>query len=45
MDISAVPNPFQGVLPGVFEDSDQTQLTLVDGVRPFPFLLFSIFWY
>ncbi|KAK4058742.1 hypothetical protein OIO90_000186 [Microbotryomycetes sp. JL221] len=31
LDISAVPNSFQGLNPGMYEDSNETQLRLVDG--------------
>lgn len=31
LDISAVPNPFQGVNVGAYEDAQQTQLRLIDG--------------
>ncbi|KAM0792425.1 hypothetical protein ACM66B_005102 [Microbotryomycetes sp. NB124-2] len=31
IDISAVPNAFQGIQPGTYEDSNETQLRLLDG--------------
>lgn len=31
MDISAVPNPFEGVNQGVFEDANQAELRMLDG--------------
>lgn len=31
LDIASVPNPFQGINPGVYEDSGQEQLYLLDG--------------
>ncbi|KAL8283472.1 hypothetical protein RQP46_005575 [Phenoliferia psychrophenolica] len=31
LDISAVPNPFRGINNGTFEDSNETQLGLMDG--------------
>jgi lysophospholipase len=31
LDIAALPSPFQGIRPGTYEDSNETQLRLIDG--------------
>lgn len=31
LDIAALPSPFRGIRPGTYEDSNETQLRLIDG--------------